>query len=183
LEQVGFLEEMATDHPRASVLVGWLAWIRARSGDASRAMELLSTIDAIPSSVFRPHTDLMRAGVFSDLGSFDEVPAFLEAARPYAAKAGLVALPVALDALEGRMAIAAGDLGTGATLLRRARERFGELAMPFERARAELSLAEGIALADPQEARALLEPATREAERLGSAFELRRASEVRSRLG
>ncbi|HYG71148.1 MAG TPA: hypothetical protein VEC15_02525, partial [Actinomycetota bacterium] len=182
-EQVELLEEMATDHPRASVLVGWLAWIRARSGDAARAMELLSTVDAIPSSVFRPHTDLMRAGVYSDLASFDAVPAFLETTRAYAAKAGLVALPAALDALEGRMAFAADDVATGTAALRRARERFVELSMPFERARAELSLAEGLAASDPAEARGLLDPATREAERLGSTWELRRASEVRPRLG
>jgi hypothetical protein len=146
-------------------------------------MELLSTVDAIPSNVFRPHTDLMRAGVYSDLGSFDAATTFLESARPYAAKAGLVALPAALDALEGRIALAGGDVAAGTTALRRARDRFVELSMPFERARAELSLAEGLALPDPDEARALLDGATREVERLRSVFELRRAAEVRSRVG
>ena len=182
-EQAELLEEMGTDHPRASVLIGWLAWIRARSGDATRSLALLERVDAIPSSVFRPHTELMRAGVYSDLEAFDEAPAFLADARPYAEKAGLVALPAALDALEGRMALAAGDAPTAVAALGRARDRFTELSMPFERARAEVSLAEAMTATDPQQAVAFLDHATHEAERLGSAFELRRASEIRSRIG
>jgi len=67
-------------------------------------------------------------------------------------------------------------------LLRTAASTFDELAMPWERARTELSLAEVLAETSPDDARALLASATAEVERLGSVREIALAAELRRRL-
>jgi hypothetical protein len=180
---VDLVRELAGPTHRDSLaLGGWLAWTLAHRGDADEALAVLRDVLDAPTGVFRPHTDAVRASILSDLGRFEDVPAFVGQARAYAEEAGLIALPAYLNRLEGLGAAAEGDHPRATELLRTAVSTFDELAMPWERARAELSLADVLAETSPDDARALLVSATAEVERLGSVQEIALAAELRRRL-
>src|SRR5207247_548303 len=87
----------------------WLAWILTRQGERDEVKDLLARAASIPSQVGRPFADQVRAAVLAEQEQWDEVPEFLQHAREFAARGGLRALPVHLDRLEGRAALAAGD--------------------------------------------------------------------------
>ena len=115
---------------------------------------------------------------------WDEAPAFLDASRAYAARGKLLALPVHLDRLEGRAALAAGDLDAGVKLLTAARDGFEGLGAAWERARTELDLAEALlSRAGREEARTELGAAAPDIERVGARIEIERSRDLRGRLG
>ena len=178
LERLGPVE-----HGRSMAFAAWLAWIHARHGRLNEAKRMLEHADAIPQWVARPHTDMVRAAVMSELGWFDRADGFLRDSRSYAEGAGLLALPAHLDALEGRAAAARGDAGASERLLRSARDTFVDLGCRWEAARAELALAELAAASHPEQAQGWLSTAGPEFERVGSLREIRRAWELRERLG
>jgi hypothetical protein len=175
-ELVVVLRELAgEDHSRSLVTAGWLAWLHGQRGERFDALRILEHIAAVPSGVIGPHTQTMHAQSLSDLDAFEEAEAFLPAARAYAREAGLVALPVHLQALEGRAAAAAGDTSRAKDLLRDARGRFDELGCRWDAARVDVAIAEALAVAHPEESRARLASARAEFERIGSRRELARA--------
>jgi hypothetical protein len=178
------LRELAGDDYELSVVTAsWLAWMHAHRGERDTALTIIRTLARTPSGVARPHVDAMHASVLSDLGAFDDVDAFVPEARRYAVEGGLAALPVHLDALEGRAAAASGDVSTAKDLLRDARRRYADLGCRFEAARADLSLASALAGTRPEESRARLASARAEFERLGSRIQLERVEELEERIG
>jgi hypothetical protein len=89
----------------------------------------------------------------------------------------------AIDRLEGRAALAAGDTGRAIESLERAREGFAALSARWEGARTDAFLAEALAaLGRDHDARARLNTSIGVFEELGAARELRRAAELAKRL-
>ncbi|HEX9124568.1 MAG TPA: adenylate/guanylate cyclase domain-containing protein [Actinomycetota bacterium] len=170
-------------HNRSVALAAWRAWIRVRRGEVDGPLEELARIDRAPASPSRPLTIQLWAEAMADGGRFEGLPGFLQTARTFAEAGGLRALDVHLDALEGRGAVAAGQLVRGEELLLRARDGFDRLGATWEVARADLSLAEGLAKERPADARERLDGAQREFERVGSLWELRRSGALWERLG
>ncbi len=161
----------------------WLAWALARRGDHERAWTLVH--DArVESMTIRPFQDQLHAELLVLTGRWDEVSAFLTDTRRYAAVAELLALPVHLDRLEGRAAVAAGDMQEGLASLERARAGLAELGAAWERARTELDIADALAgLGREGDARAQLEAAAPDLERAGAMLELERLRGLGARIG
>ena len=96
----------------------------------------------------RPSSPLVRSAAPSGLLArerWDDVPSFVENARRYASRAGLWALPLHIDRLEGRAALAAGDTAQAVAELERAAALFPEFAggdSPY-RLRAQIALQRG----------------------------------------
>jgi tetratricopeptide (TPR) repeat protein len=160
----------------------WLAWIMFRRGRLDEAGELLDDADATGGHL--PLLRQIQADFLVETGRWDRVSAFVEDARHYADRAGLRALPVQLDRLEGRAALASGDLEGAVELLRRAESGFAALHARWERARTVLFLAEGLADAGRRaEAGEWLADAIDVFEELGSLAERERAGVLAARLG
>ena len=120
----------------------WMpAWLHLHAGRREKAEAALETLET-PTGASRPIAEAVRAAGLAEFERWDRVPAFLEETRHYAADAGLRALPVHLDRLEGRAALAAGDLEGAIAALDRAADAFGTLGAQWERACTQLSLAE-----------------------------------------
>jgi hypothetical protein len=116
--------------------------------------------------------------------AWEEVPTLLAEARAHAERAGLEALPVHADRLEGRTAWATGEPDRAVQLLQRSRGHFATLEAPWEVALADLWLAEALATSgDTANARQRLEAAREVFERLGSLPELEQAAALAGRLG
>lgn len=99
-------------------------------------------------------------------------------------EAGLLALPVHLDRLEGRSAIANEQLERGLEALEDAREGFAQLGATWERARTDLDLADALSASGRvEEARTKLGAAGPDLERAGALVELERLRALRERLG
>ena len=161
----------------------WLAWVYARRGEHERAWSILGEAKT-PTQTVRPIMGECVAEILSATERWQEVPAFIADERAYAKEARLVALPVHLDRLEGRAALAAGDADTGRDLLGRARDGFGRLGATWERARTELELAEALAGAGAsQDGEAIADAAAADLERVGALLELDRLRALRLRLG
>jgi len=98
-------------------------------------------------------------------------------------EAGLLALPVHLDRLEGRSAIASGQLERGLEALGEAREGFARVGAAWERARTDLDLADALSASGRvEEARAKVDAAAPDLERAGALIELDRLRSLRDRL-
>ncbi len=110
--------------------------------------ELLEQAASIPSQVGRPFAEQVRAVVLAEQERWGEVPAFLEQTRDLAARGGLLALPVHLDRLEGRAALAGGDTGRAIGTLAAASTGFEALGARWEKACTDLSLAEALIAAE-----------------------------------
>jgi hypothetical protein len=137
----------------------------------------------VESQTFRPFHDQVVAELLALTGRWDEAPDFLEGSRAYAADAGLLALPVHLDRLEGRTAIASGRLEDGLETLQRARDGFARLGAAWERGRTELDLADAFGSAGRgAEARMRLDAAKPDLERAAALIELERLRSLRDRL-
>ena len=161
----------------------WLAWAVARRREDDRAWELVREAQ-VESQAMRPFQDQVAAELLAVTGRWDEVPAFLEDARAYARDAGLLALPVHLDRLEGRAALVGGDGPRGLELLEGATSGFAGLGAEWERARTELDLAEAFTATDrSDEARMMLDAAAPDLERAGAVAEIERLRTLRSRRG
>jgi AAA ATPase domain/Adenylate and Guanylate cyclase catalytic domain len=156
----------------------WLAWILARRGEVDEADDLLERA-AVSSQVWRPFADQVHAIVLAELARWDQVPPFLERARRFAARGGLRALPIHLDRLEGRAALATNDHGRAIEILARASTGFGDLGARWEQACTDLSLAQALTAADHRnDARARLDPAIEVFEELRSLREIERSREL-----
>ena len=177
------------ERSRKTVIIGsaiasyWLAWAVARRGEHERGWELIEQAKLADMQA-RPLQDQVVAEVLAASERWDDVRAFLDASRAYAAEAGLLALPVHLDRLEGRASIAAGELDRGVELLAFARDGFDRLGAAWERARTQLDLAEASLIAGRREdARAGLDAATPVIERVGALLEIERSRALRGGLG
>ncbi len=161
----------------------WLAWILTRQGTREEVGELLERAAAIPSQVGRPFADQVRAVVLAEHERWDEVPAFLEQSRDFATWGGLRALSVHLDRLEGRAALAAGDVSHAVGMLAGASAAFEELGARWEKACTDLSLAEALIAADRRdEARERLHRASEVFEDLRSIREIQRSRELSAKM-
>jgi class 3 adenylate cyclase/tetratricopeptide (TPR) repeat protein len=78
------------------------------------------------------------------LGEWADVPAFVEEARGHAARAPALALDAFADRLEGRAALAAGDVNLALERLDAASAAFSRLSVPWERAITDLLLAQAL---------------------------------------
>jgi class 3 adenylate cyclase len=160
----------------------WLAWAYARRGEIDRAWTLVRDTP-VDSATVRPLQDQVMAELLTLSERWTEVPAFLESSRTYAAEAELLALPVHLDRLDGRAAIATGRPDAGLEALGRARDGFARLGAAWERARTELDLAEAFASEGRDgNARAALEAAATDIERVGAVIETQRLRSIRAGL-
>jgi class 3 adenylate cyclase len=154
----------------------WWGWLLVRRGDPRLALDLFAEVDAGGWTVVKPFTDQVHAVALSEAAEWDAVPGFLDDARSYATDAGLLALPVHLDRLEGRAALAGGDTPRAVELLSSAGAGFERLGAPWERACTDVSIAEALlATGDRSAARPVLELARSVFERLRSLDELERA--------
>jgi class 3 adenylate cyclase/tetratricopeptide (TPR) repeat protein len=177
------------DRARGSIHVGsvmssyWLAWAAARRGEHERAWELVRDAQ-VETQVMKPFQDQIAAELFALTERWDEVPAFLGSSRTHAAEAGLLALPVHLDRLEGRLRLATGDPDRGLELLSIAHDGFDGLGATWERARTLLDLAGGRTDAGRSvEAQAALDAAAPDLERAGALIELERLRELSKAAG
>ncbi|MGQ0670628.1 MAG: ATP-binding protein [Actinomycetota bacterium] len=180
--RLALIERQAAEGEAPSIgrmLRSWLAWIRGRQGRLEEARDRIEQVAAIPSDTPRPFVDQVRASILGDAGLWTEVPRFLADTRVYASKAGLMALPVHLDRLEGRAALAAGDPEAAIRLLAEASAGFERLQARWEKACTDLSLAEALVAAGrPEEAKARLEPAAAVFDELRSLREMERARKL-----
>jgi len=171
-----------TVHSGSVIASYWLAWLRARGGDLAGALDALADGELVRHRVVQPFQEQVAAEILALAERWDDVPALLARARTYASEAGLLALPVHLDRLEGRAALAAGDRERALDLLRGARDGFDGLEARWERARTELDLAEALlGLGRIGEALARLEAAAPDLEAAGARIELRRLAQLRGR--
>ncbi len=160
----------------------WLAWAAARRGEIDRASGFLRETP-VDSATVRPFQDQVMAELLALSERWSEAPAFVEDSRAYALEAELLALPVHLDRLEGRTAIATDRLGPGLEALERARGGFARLGATWERARTELDLAEALESAGrSEEARRAVKAAAGDLERIGARIEAERLRSIRERL-
>ena len=105
-------------------------------------------------------------------------------AQAFAERAGLRALPVHLDRLEGRAALAAGDTSRAVGALAAASTAFEGLGARWEKACTDLSLAEALVAGHrSDEARARLDAAIEVFEELRSLREIERSRELLAKLG
>jgi tetratricopeptide (TPR) repeat protein len=161
----------------------WLAWAAARRGEHERAWELVRDAQ-VETQVMKPFQDQVAAELLSLSARWDEVTAFLEGSRAYSRAAELRALPAHLDRLEGRSALAAGELDRGLDALERARVAFAGIGAAWERARTELDISEALVAAGrADDARSAAEAAGPDLERAGALLELDRLAALRRRLG
>ncbi len=182
-ELIGLLRRHAAstqgEWPRLSLI--WLAWIVSRQGRTQEVDDLLAKLDFSASGIARPLEDQVRAEIIARHERWDEAPVFLERSRAFSEQAELRALPVHLDRLEGRAAVAAGDLDRGLDLLRRARGGFDRIGAAWERARTDLDVADArVSVGRFDEARTITVAASPDLERAGALLELER---LRSLLG
>jgi class 3 adenylate cyclase len=160
----------------------WLAWTLARRGETDRAWKLVRETP-VDSATVRPLQDQVVAELVALTERWDEVSAFLDESRAYAAEAELLALPVHLDRLEGRVAISSGELERGLEALGGARDGFARLGAAWERARTELDLAGALVSAGrTDDAREALEAAAADIERAGALIEIDRMRSLRAGL-
>jgi tetratricopeptide (TPR) repeat protein len=171
---LGYLIPLAES--RHARFVPWLGRLMIERGQLDEAHRLLDT----PPDRWKVHAgDLLetRLELIAADRAFDRASAVLQEARDHAAEAGLVALPLFADRLEGLLAVDRGDATVGIELLERASAGLAKLGATWERARTELALgrvlrAEGRA----EDARRVLGDALVTFEELGAIARAREAS-------
>jgi class 3 adenylate cyclase len=158
----------------------WLAWTLTRVGERDEVRLLLDLLTRSYTEQTRPLQDQVTAVVLAEHARWDEVPAFVRRSRDLVRRGELRALSVHLDRLEGRAALARGDVDTGTVLLDQARHGFAELGVVWERAVTELDLAQAMLSAGRlDEARTILEMAAPDLERSRARIELERLAKLR----
>jgi tetratricopeptide (TPR) repeat protein len=159
----------------------WIVAVLVRRGRFDEARRRLEVAD--------PSRDLQNldltyeawAELLAEEGAWSDAPAIIAAARAWATRGGLLALPAFVDRLEGRMLVAAGDPAAGVERLRTARTTLDQLEAAWERARVELDLADALLHLDRRdEAAEVADAAVAVLERLSAPKELARARELRS---
>jgi class 3 adenylate cyclase len=181
-ELISLLERQAAREDSRLPLI-WLACVLSRHDRTAELDAALERLGSDSTAIARPLVDQIRAEILAQHERWDEVPTFLEDSRGFAERGELRALPVHLDRLEGRTAVAAGDLERGLTTLERSRKGFAELGAAWERARTELDIAEALAgVGREGEGRMRLDAAAPDLERAGALIELERFRELRKQL-
>jgi hypothetical protein len=104
--------------------------------EQARALSRSPTWRVHANDVYEAEAELIAA-----LGAWEQVPGRLVEIRRHATSAGTVALTAFADRLEGRAAMAAGDLPAASAALERSIVEFDRLEAPWERALSELELA------------------------------------------
>jgi class 3 adenylate cyclase/tetratricopeptide (TPR) repeat protein len=159
----------------------WIVDVLVRRGRFDEARRRLAIPD--PSRDLQ-NLDLTHEAwgeLLAEEGSWSEAPEIIAAARAWAAKSGLLALPAFADRLEGRMLVATGDPERGIERLRAARATLHRLEAGWERARVDLDLAEALlARGRTAEAREAADAALATLERVNAPREIARAREIRS---
>ncbi|HET8525400.1 MAG TPA: adenylate/guanylate cyclase domain-containing protein [Actinomycetota bacterium] len=159
----------------------WVARLYARRGAFEQSRRWLDGMTLLETAA--PAAEC-RCDVIALEGSWSEAPETVARAREVAAHAGSIALPAYADRLQGRAALAVGEVEGAIDALTAARERFDELEAAWERACTELSLAEALAAAGRRDdARSILDAAAGDLERAGALSEIDRLRAVRGSLG
>jgi hypothetical protein len=154
-----------------------------RRGEFAEAQELLDTNDASPLGVNIGLGLDARCALVAEQGAWEETEKVLARARAHAEEAGLLALPLVADRLEGRAALVAGDADRAVELLARARDGLAGLGARWEVACTELPLAEALLETGRRgEAAELLPAALALFDQLGSVLEQERARELLTKL-
>ncbi|MDP8955461.1 MAG: AAA family ATPase [Actinomycetota bacterium] len=181
---LAMLERVAGEQKRIFFGAGpWMATVRLRRGEFEPVRELLARYEASPT---RPDLGAMYE-VLCELvaaeGRWNEAPSVLDKARAHAEEAGLLALPAFANRLEGRAALAAGDVRGSVERLTSARATFLRLEARWEAACTNLSLAEAkLAAGDAGIAEKLVREAVEVFEAVRSGRELQQAGQLLSRL-
>ena len=156
--------------------IPWLARFAAHRGRADEALEWLAKGDRADSELSRSAILEGACAVIADLGRWDLAETKVAEARAFADLAQVEALLVHADRVDGRAALARGDLGPAIAALTRARDGFGKLGARWEEALSALWLAEALrAAGSADEARASAERAAAVFDELRSARELEHA--------
>jgi class 3 adenylate cyclase len=159
----------------------WIVAVLVRRGRFDEARRRLAVAD--------PSRDLQNLDLtyeawgelLAEEGAWSEAPAIITAAREWAARGGLLALPAFADRLEGRMLVANGDPAAGVERLISARATLDHLEAAWERTRVELDLADALLKLDRRAAAVeVIDAALPVLERLSAPRELAQARELRS---
>lgn len=162
----------------------WVALVLARRGSMGQARAILDRQIAIPFQANRAPNLEALCDVVGEEEAWGDASEIAVTAREYAAEAELLALPLFVDRLEGRSALASGDLDRAIRLLERARDGFAMLEVRWEAACTDLSLAEALQAAGrSDEARAAATAALAVFDDLGSVREQARTQELLEALG
>jgi hypothetical protein len=162
----------------------WLAAAHVQAGEIDEATERLRQADNVRSLAQRPLRDQVRSLVLAESERWDEAEVFLHDSRGYAGDAGLLALPIHLDRLEGRATLARGRTHEGIRMLAEAARAFTGLGAVWDASLTELLLAEALTEANrPDEGRMHAIRAVEVFERLRARAELNRARALLASLG
>jgi class 3 adenylate cyclase/tetratricopeptide (TPR) repeat protein len=158
----------------------WAALLLARRGRTDEARRWLDET-TLPET--QPSAAEIRCDVIALAAAWSEAPAAIDRAAEVAERAGSLSLPVYARRLEGRAALAAGDVDAAIRSLSEAVEGFERLEARWERACAQLSLALALAAAARRaDAQASLDEALLVFEEVRSLEEIERAKELRAQL-
>jgi class 3 adenylate cyclase/tetratricopeptide (TPR) repeat protein len=149
-------------------MLPWISKLLIARGDLDQAHGFLSP----PPDRWRVHAGMFmeaRMELVAAKHDWEDVASISAEARMHAAEAGLVALPLFADRLEGLAATAEADAGRAAELLGRARDGLAGLDAVFDVALTEVDLAAALAHTGKNaEARTTLDAAIATFERLGA---------------
>ena len=160
----------------------WLARLAAHRGSLDEALAWLEEPTIAPG-LARPQLLAAHCDIVADYALWDRSEAAAESARSFAERAAIGVLSLHADRLEGRAALARGDVGLARGALARARDGFSALGARWEEAFTSLRLAEALETAGAaNDARALAESAHAVFAELRSVRELELARALLERL-
>jgi hypothetical protein len=155
----------------------WIVAILARRGRFAEARDRLGVADPVRDIQNRDLDYEGWADLIAAEGTWDQAPAVISEARKWAEDTGLKFLPFIAERLEGRAALAGGDLAAAARILQRARDGFDGLGAVWERARTDVALAEALLAAGrSSDAAAAANNAKEVFERLGAEADRKRVA-------
>ena len=164
---LGYLLPLA-DAIDSARLVPWISKLLIARGDLTQADRLLSA----PPDRWRSHAGMFieaRMELVAAADDWENASSFIAEARAHASEAGLVALPLFADRLEGLAAMANGDAVRAASLLERAVDGLTLLDAAFDVALTNVDLAAAVThLGRHAEARTVIDAAISTFERLGA---------------
>ncbi|HEX2090635.1 MAG TPA: AAA family ATPase, partial [Actinomycetota bacterium] len=181
---LGMLVRIGAEQKRIFFGAGpWMATIWLRRGDYGAVRDFVSRYQASSTRPDLGEVHAVKCELVAAERNWGEAPSVLEKARAHAEEAGLEALPAFANRLEGRAALAAGDVRRAVEALTSARATFLRLEARWEAACTNLSLAEAeTAAGDPSIAEKLVREAEDVFEPLRSGRELQQAGELLARL-
>jgi class 3 adenylate cyclase len=161
----------------------WLGRIAGHRGESKEALSWLAGRGMDARALEMPKSGILQAScdVVADLGLWDRAEAIVAESREFAELTRVDVLPFHADRLEGRAALAGGNLALAADALTRARDGFGLLDARWDEAVSSLWLAEARRSAGEEgEARADAEAALAVFDELRSVRELEQARSLLS---